>query len=182
MNRQSPSFFVVMSGAPGSGKSTLATALADRLSLPLIAYDVIKEALADALGVGDDKWKQRLSQAAGDVFFAVAPPARRAVLDHWWKVPGRQRLLSFDTPMVEVFCRCSDENLIARATERAVGLARHPVHGDWLPEDVIGRWVGIPGALVPLDIGVPILQVCTDAPVAVDAVAEWVEAQRTAHG
>jgi hypothetical protein len=37
--------FVLVTGPPGSGKTTLAGPLAERLSLPLIAKDTIKEAL-----------------------------------------------------------------------------------------------------------------------------------------
>jgi adenylate kinase family enzyme len=44
---------VVVSGAPGSGKSTVASALAERLHLPLLSLDDVKEALADVLGMGD---------------------------------------------------------------------------------------------------------------------------------
>jgi len=38
---------VVVSGAPGAGKSTLAGPLAERLGLPLIGKDHIKETLFD---------------------------------------------------------------------------------------------------------------------------------------
>ena len=45
-----PARIVVVSGAPGTGKSTLAAVIADRLQLPLLSVDLIKEALGDALG------------------------------------------------------------------------------------------------------------------------------------
>lgn len=40
---------VLVSGVPGTGKSTIAAPLAAALGLPLIAKDLIKEALADTL-------------------------------------------------------------------------------------------------------------------------------------
>ncbi|MEO7058823.1 MAG: GNAT family N-acetyltransferase, partial [Lapillicoccus sp.] len=43
---------VLVNGLPGSGKSTLARALASELGLPLLSKDVVKETVADALGVG----------------------------------------------------------------------------------------------------------------------------------
>ncbi len=45
--------FVVVSGPPASGKSSLAPLLATSLDLPLLAKDVIKDALVDALGAPD---------------------------------------------------------------------------------------------------------------------------------
>src|SRR5688500_14147870 len=59
--------FVVISGAPGSGKSTLAAPLAARLGISLLSFDVIKERLADALGLGDREWRERLGDASDDV-------------------------------------------------------------------------------------------------------------------
>lgn len=42
---------VLVNGLSGSGKSTLARALSRALGLPLFSKDVIKETLADHLGV-----------------------------------------------------------------------------------------------------------------------------------
>jgi predicted kinase len=43
---------IVVSGAPGTGKSTIAAALGASLRFPVLSLDPIKEALADALGLG----------------------------------------------------------------------------------------------------------------------------------
>jgi predicted kinase len=44
---------VVVHGPPAAGKTTIAREIAERLRLPLIAKDTIKEALFDGLGAGD---------------------------------------------------------------------------------------------------------------------------------
>jgi adenylate kinase family enzyme len=51
---------IVVSGAPGTGKTTVAALLAERLVLPLLSLDVIKEALGDSLGLGDEEWSDRM--------------------------------------------------------------------------------------------------------------------------
>jgi hypothetical protein len=60
---------IVVSGAPGTGKSTVAAALAAHFRRPLVALDMIKEALADVLGTGDEGWSDRLGDAAAEIVF-----------------------------------------------------------------------------------------------------------------
>jgi predicted kinase len=57
--------FVVVSGPPASGKSSLAPALAAELDLPLLAKDVIKDALAARL-VAAHRGVDRLVAPPGD--------------------------------------------------------------------------------------------------------------------
>ena len=54
---------VLVTGPPASGKSFVAAHVADRLRLPLIAKDAIKETLFETLGTGDVAWSQRLGRA-----------------------------------------------------------------------------------------------------------------------
>jgi predicted kinase len=63
---------VIICGPPGAGKSTLATTLSQRLRLPVIAKDAIKEALMDHLGGG---------AAVGVAAFAVQFLIARTLLE-----------------------------------------------------------------------------------------------------
>jgi predicted kinase len=63
---------VVVTGMPSSGKTTIAEALAERLHLPLVAKDVLKESLFEALGPGDIAWSGRLGDAAYNLIFDLA--------------------------------------------------------------------------------------------------------------
>ena len=92
MIRSSASFasvstFLVVSGSPGSGKTELATPLAERLSLPLLTKDTIKEVLAGLYRPEEVTVaaSQRLGALAFDVLFAVAANCNGgAVLDAAW--------------------------------------------------------------------------------------------------
>ena len=119
--------FVVVSGLPGSGKTTAARQLATHLRLPLLDKDAILESLFDSLGVGDERWRARLSRASDEVLFRLADSSQGAVLDNWWRhdtAPARIRLLGGRT--VEVFCECDPDT----ATRRFAARVRHPGHLD----------------------------------------------------
>ena len=111
--------FVVVSGAPASGKSTLAPALAAELDLPLLAKDVVKDALVDVLGAPDLPRSRELGRAAVQVLFAVAGTAGAAVLESVWHGYARAPLAALPGPVVEVFCRCDPDVLRARFAARA---------------------------------------------------------------
>jgi predicted kinase len=53
--------FIVVSGPPASGKSTLAPAVAAEFELPLVAKDIIKDALMSVLPVGDVEASRQLA-------------------------------------------------------------------------------------------------------------------------
>lgn len=63
---------VVVTGMPSSGKTTIAESLAERLRLPLIAKDDLKESLFESLGAGDVAWSSRLGSAAYNLIFELA--------------------------------------------------------------------------------------------------------------
>jgi hypothetical protein len=97
------------------------------LALPLLDKDVILESLFDTLGVGDQRWRSRLSRASDEILFRVADASSGAVLDNWWhhdSAPQRIRQLGGRT--VEVFCDCDPD----RAARRFAGRVRHPGHLD----------------------------------------------------
>ncbi|MEV4427616.1 AAA family ATPase [Streptomyces sp. NPDC049602] len=162
--------FVIVSGLPASGKTTLARGLAAGLGLPLVDKDVILESLYDALGVGDEAWRRRLSRAADDVLYALAADAGRAVLVNWWRPDtAPARLHALGARLVEVHCAC-DPALVA---ERFRARRRHPGHldQDLSPAELAERvtaWTARPG---PLGLGDGPLVVDTTRPVPADTLA-----------
>jgi predicted kinase len=158
-----PTNLVYVSGAPGSGKTTLAAALAAELGYALLAKDMIKETLHDALEGPPDPdraWSRRLGAAAMELLWELAAHAPSVVIEanfrphHDYEL-AKIRGLAADP--VEVFCSCPPEVAERRYNERAP--SRHPVH-------VVDTWpataktefdgpVGI-GHLVTVDTTVPV--------------------------
>ena len=116
--------YVVVSGPPASGKSSLAPALAAALDLPLLAKDVVKDALVDVLGAPDLPRSRELGRAAVHVLLAVARTAGRGVLEGVWFDYARAPLAALPGPLVEVFCRCPPAVLRARYAARSTAAER----------------------------------------------------------
>jgi predicted kinase len=151
---------VVVTGPPGAGKTTVAAALRERLGLPLIAKDTLKELLGGALGIED---RPRSQQLGGIVFELIALVAKE-LLEQSVSVivegnfTERSTLLSGLPPaeIVQVYVTAEPETLRTRLRERD---ARHPVHYDREAADEVslraagGEWRPLPigGRLVEID-------------------------------
>ena len=66
---------IVVTGRPAAGKSTLAKWLSQKLKLPLVSKDSIREELFDRLGWKDRKWAQELGKASVDMMFILREPS-----------------------------------------------------------------------------------------------------------
>ena len=145
--------FVVVSGPPASGKSSLAPALAAELDLPLLAKDVIKDALVEVLDAPDLPRSRELGRAAVHVLLAA--------------LPG---------PVVEVFCRCPPALLQQRYAARSTGRGAGYFDLDRDPAELWNAEVGTPVAG-----GWAVLEVDTAGEVDIAALAARVVAA-TRHG
>jgi len=165
---------VVVSGAPGTGKSTVAAALAEDLGRALLSLDTVKEALADSLGLGDERWSDRLGDAAAEVVFTLAEANPRAVLEGWWRRERRARVIERFPGAVEVFCRCDGPLAEDRMRTRHKGGARHPIHRDVINPAILDRVGELGDTTRPLSLGGPLLELDTNGHVDRVALVAWV--------
>lgn len=170
---------VLVNGLPGSGKTTLARSLAHELRLPLLSTDVVKETLADAIGVIPPdgrtarEWSQILGIAAAETLWALLADAPDgAVLENPW--------LAHTRPVVaaglhragmrevhEVWCEVPVDVAQQRFAARAA--QRHAVHGDTC-DGVDDRWEHWVRMAEPLGLG-PVHRVDTTREVDVRTLA-----------
>ncbi len=122
--------YVVVSGPPGSGKTTLAAGIAKEMRLPLIAKDLIKEALMSRLTIPDVEMSKKVGQAALEVMYAVAATSPEgAVLEaNFHRSASRPGIQALPGQIIEVFCSCDRQVALARYRNRSD--QRHPGHFD----------------------------------------------------
>lgn len=162
---------VVVSGAPATGKSTVAAALGHALGLTVLSLDVIKEALADSLGLGDEDWSNTLGDAAAETVFRLARDGAGNIAEGWWRGARRTRAVEVFAGRVEVFCTCEPGVAVARATAR-LEAARHPGHRDVINPRMLDPLAGIVAAAAPLGVGDQLVEVDTTTGFYLDAIVE----------
>lgn len=151
---------VIVTGPPGAGKTTVAAELRERLGLPLIAKDTLKEQLGEGLGIED---RVRSQQLGGAVFELIALLVKE-LLEQGVSVIAegnfteRSSLFSALPPaeVVQVYVTAEPQTLRIRLLERG---QRHPVHYDREAADEVaaraggGEWLPLPvgGRLIEID-------------------------------
>ena len=164
---------VIVTGLPGSGKSTLGSALAGKLSLPLIAKDRYKEILFDVLGIGDRAWSRRLGQAAIALQYDAMATVRDAVVDAaLWPGVSEPELEGLHLPMIQLFCQCPFE--VAR--DRYFARVRHA--GFMAECMTIEDYEGYRPLVEPLAVDAPLIRVDTSRPVDLERLVEQLTAIR----
>jgi predicted kinase len=158
--------FVVVDGPPASGKSTLAPALAQRLRLPLLAKDTIKDALMEVVPPTDVEHSRQLGQAAVRVMLALAAasPIGAVLESNFYRSRAAAELARLPGRVVEVFCRCDHE--IAKARYRNRAGTRAAGHFDHLRTD--GE-LWNPEVAEPVAGGWPVIEIDTSTPVKLSA-------------
>lgn len=142
-------YCILITGIPASGKSKMADFLADRLKIPVIAKDSIKEIMFDDIGFHSREEKVKLGNASMNIMYYVAEQLMKCqqpfILENNFENISRDGLLA----LLERYCYTAvtvtltgDYPIIyQRFTERNKSPERHRGHvvNDCYPEKETGR-------------------------------------------
>lgn len=158
---------IVVTGPPASGKSGIARALEERLSVPLISKDDIKETLYETVGCGEEL-EARLEDASLTLLFRIAgrlledgySPVIESDFDRGSDM-SRFRALAhaLDFDLVQVHVGGDHEELVRRFRERAASGERHPGHEDSADDVDELRTRLVAGLWEPLELGGTLVRV-----------------------
>lgn len=159
---------IVVHGAPASGKTELGRWLAQRLRLPLLSMDEIKDELFNHFEHETIAQSERIGGASLDVLWLWLETLMRAgttslivetAFPQGQSEPRFQRLAAdHGYRLAQIFCHADEHTLRRRYVDRARTPGRHPGHRDLervegqpIPAESSFRAMELPGFLIDLD-------------------------------
>lgn len=129
---------IVFTGLPGTGKTTLSRSVADKLHIPLIAKDDIKEIMYDTIGWSDKAFSAKLAHATFGIMDYITEQhlknAQPLILESNYspalasnKFQEWQR--TYNCHIVQIVCR-TEINILAQRYFDRQHTNRHPGHND----------------------------------------------------
>lgn len=130
---------ILVTGAPATGKTTIAKAIAERVDLPFLCKDDIKELLFDTIGWSDRAWSRKLGVATYRIMYYML---ERQLEAHKSLIMESDFRPAFDEPKLRalkeqfqfgsliIHCTAEASVLLERFKERLTSGKRHPGHND----------------------------------------------------
>jgi len=152
---------IIVSGPSCAGKTILAKKIAERIKLPFITRDGIKELLFDDLGWSDREWSKKLGVASYSILHyfldSIMPSGNSFIVESNFKAEFEtqemlERIKKYNYLPIQVMCQCDGQILFERFKKRSESGERHPGHCDNSNYDEF-KEILLKGKFEPMDIG-----------------------------
>lgn len=130
---------IIVNGLPATGKTFLSSQISEKLDIPKIAKDDIKEFLFDKLSVKDREWSRSLGMASNDFLYELADIMLSKnysliienAFEYKFAKPKFEELIEKYKPDVfELYCHTDKDLRRGRFVERNISGQRHVGHYD----------------------------------------------------
>ena len=128
---------IIITGPSAAGKTILSKNLANKLNLPLINKDEIKELLFDSLGIKDEKWAMKLGITSFELSYLFAEKLCQTgnafIVEGNFEDKFSSKIFSelknkYKYKILQLYCHAPDEILYKRFIHRDNSGDRHPGH------------------------------------------------------
>lgn len=127
---------ILIAGLPATGKSRFASYLQQRLNIPLLCKDSIKEILFDTIGFQSHDEKTKLNHAALESLYYAARQILAAgssvILENnfeWYALPGLEQMIAaYGCEPITIFFGGDERVIYRRYVERNADPTRHRGH------------------------------------------------------
>jgi cytidylate kinase len=131
------SLMIIITGASATGKTTLSKDLANKLKLPVINKDEIKELLFDYLGTKDEEWAVRLGMTSFELLYMfvekMCQTGKTFIVEGNFENKYATKIFTdiksrYNYKVLQIYCYAQVEVLYERYIERDNSGGRHPGH------------------------------------------------------
>jgi predicted kinase len=160
-------YLIVITGHPGSGKTSIARQLSERLHLPVISKDTLKERMFDELGSSGKEWSLKVSSAShrimDDIIEQTLLAGNSIIVESNFKENiDSERFAAvvkrYHVSCVQILCVANGPTLFQRWNERIKNKERHEGHVEnanieQIRQDLLLPYppLALPGQTIELD-------------------------------
>jgi adenylate kinase family enzyme len=164
---------VIVTGRPGSGKTTLAPRLADRLHLPLVSRDAVKEGYIRTQGIGHDDLPADTNVVVSRLWSDIVMAHLEGNVSIVIEAAFQHQVWAAN---IERFRRVSEPTMVLCSVPLEVARSRYTQRAETEPDWVHYHGQATSTQYIEPDLDIPTIRVSTevDYEPSIDSIAETV--------